>query len=202
METSSHAVFAAGDCCSYKNIRTNTPIDDTSHWFQMRLWTQARAMGIYAAHCMSGVQDNYGSDFFLELFAHITRFFGYKVVLLGRYNGQGLGLDIENAIKEIAIEPNHNDDDNTMNDDNTKTKKYETSHINDVKNQVEIWTRVTVNEEYIKIIIKEGKVIGALLIGDTNLEEVFENLILNQLNVSALGADILNADIDIEDYFD
>jgi hypothetical protein len=137
------------------------------------------------------------------LFAHITRFFGYKVVLLGRYNGQGLGLDIENAIKEIAIQPNQNDnDDNTKNENNSKTKKYETSHINDVINQVEIWTRVTLNEEYIKIIIKEGKVIGALLIGDTNLEEVFENLILNQLDVSALGADILNPDIDIEDYFD
>jgi hypothetical protein len=197
METTVPSVFAAGDCCSYKNVRANTPIDDRAHWFQMRLWTQARAMGIYAAHCMSGVQDNYGSDFFLELFAHITRFFGFTVVLLGRFNGQGLGLDIENAIKEIAIEPNQ---DNKHDDD--RKKKYETSHISDVTNQVEIWTRVTHNEEYIKIIIKDGKVIGALLIGDTNLEEVFENLILNQLDVSALGADILNPDIDIEDYFD
>lgn len=197
METSVASVFAAGDCCSYQNNKTNTPINDTiTYWFQMRLWTQARAMGIYAAHCMSGVQDNYGSDFFLELFAHVTRFFGFKVVLLGRYNGQGLGLDIENAIKEIAIEPNQD------NNNENKTKKYETSHISDITNQAEIWTRVTPNVEYIKIIIKEGKVIGALLIGDTNLEEVFENLILNQLDVSALGSDILNPDIDIEDYFD
>ncbi len=29
-------------------------------------------------------------DFCFELFAHVTRFFGQKVVLLGRYNGQGL----------------------------------------------------------------------------------------------------------------
>jgi CheY-like chemotaxis protein len=112
-------------------------------------------------------------------------------------SANALPQDIENAIKEIAIEPNEDD----KHDDNRK-KKYETSHISDVTNQVEIWTRVTHNEEYIKIIIKDGKVIGALLIGDTNLEEVFENLILNQLDVSALGADILNPDIDIEDYFD
>ena len=201
MESSAASVYAAGDCCSYKNIRLNTPIDDNTHWFQMRLWSQARSMGIYAAHCMSNMQDNFGSDFFLELFAHVTRFFGFKVVLLGRYNGQGLGIDIENAIKEIIVNP-HNDD-GTIKVENKKTKKeYKTSHLNDINNNIEIWTRVTVNEEYIKIIIKDGKVIGALLIGDTNLEEVFENLILNQLDVSALGADILNPDIDIEDYFD
>ena len=41
-----------------------------------------------------------------------------------------------------------------------------------------------------------------MLIGDTNLEETFENLILNKLDVSHLGVNILNPDIDIEDYFD
>ena len=34
-------------------------------------------------------------DFCFELFAHVTSFFGYKVVLLGRYNAQGLGSDHE-----------------------------------------------------------------------------------------------------------
>ena len=29
-------------------------------------------------------------DFCFELFAHVTKFFGYKVVLLGLYNSQGL----------------------------------------------------------------------------------------------------------------
>ena len=47
-----------------------------------------------------------------------------------------------------------------------------------------------------------GRVQGALLIGDTDLEETFENLILNQIDVSALGEDLINPDIDIEDYFD
>ena len=56
--------------------------------------------------------------------------------------------------------------------------------------------------EYVKVIINEGKVIGALLIGDTDLEETFENLILNQIDVSSLGENLINPDIDIEDYFD
>ncbi len=53
-----------------------------------------------------------------------------------------------------------------------------------------------------KIVIYEGKVYGALLIGETDLEETFENLILNQIDVSSYGEDLINPDIDIEDYFD
>ena len=34
-------------------------------------------------------------DFCFELFAHVTQFFGFKIVLLGRYNAQGLGNDYE-----------------------------------------------------------------------------------------------------------
>jgi hypothetical protein len=37
-------------------------------------------MGTFAAQCMCGQQDDYGTDSQLELFAHITRFFGFKVV--------------------------------------------------------------------------------------------------------------------------
>ena len=50
--------------------------------------------------------------------------------------------------------------------------------------------------------MKDGRVIGAILIGETDLEETIENLILNQIDVSSLGEDLLNPDIDIEDYFD
>jgi hypothetical protein len=34
------------------------------------------------------------------------------------------------------------------------------------------------------------------------MEETFENLILNQLDVSRFGENLLNPDIDIDDYFD
>lgn len=56
--------------------------------------------------------------------------------------------------------------------------------------------------EFIKIVLQNGRVVGAILIGETDLEETFENLILNQIDVSALGEDLLNPDVDIEDYFD
>ena len=38
--------------------------------------------------------------------------------------------------------------------------------------------------------------------GDTELEETFENLLLNQLDVSSYGESLLDPNIDIADYFD
>jgi NAD(P)H-nitrite reductase large subunit len=70
------------------------------------------------------------------------------------------------------------------------------------KEDLEVWLRITPNEEYVKLIVHHGRVIGALLIGDTDLEEVCENLILNELDVRRYGMDLLDPDIDIEDYFD
>ena len=61
---------------------------------------------------------------------------------------------------------------------------------------------VVVGVEYIKVVMKDGRMHGAVLIGDTDLEETFENLILNQMDLSAFGEDILNPNIDIEDFFD
>lgn len=103
METSVSGVFAAGDCCHYRasnpgvpapahtsastssgyHLLSPTAVDEEAlsgtHWFQMRLWTQARSMGIYAAQCMTEQQERHGGDFFFDIFAHVTRFFGYKV---------------------------------------------------------------------------------------------------------------------------
>lgn len=62
--------------------------------------------------------------------------------------------------------------------------------------------RITPSVEYVKLVVYKGKLVGALLIGDTDLEEVCENLILNGLDISGVGVDILNPEIDIADYFD
>ena len=70
------------------------------------------------------------------------------------------------------------------------------------KHRVEIWVRITADKEYIKLVVLNGKLVGALLIGDTELEEVFENLILNELDISGIGIEILNPEVDIADYFD
>lgn len=155
LETSQDNIYAAGDVCT-----ANWPI--AKHWFQMRLWTQAHQMGRYVAKSMMSrlKGEDFLQDFCFELFTHVTKFFNYKVVLLGLYNGQTLG------------------------------KNYE------------ILLRVTKDQEYIKIILQDGKMQGAVLIGETDLEEMCENLILNQLDLSMYGEELLNPDIDIEDYFD
>lgn len=154
-KTSVKDVYAAGDICT----ANWTPAE---HWFQMRLWTQARQMGAMAGKSMAAAfrDEPVYQDFCFELFGHVTQLFGHQVVLLGKFNGQGLGSDYEALI------------------------------------------RMTPNLEYIKYVIQRGRVQGAILIGETGLEETTENLILNQLDVSVYGDDLLNADIDIEDYFD
>ncbi|UYV75549.1 PYROXD1 [Cordylochernes scorpioides] len=155
MRTNLPNVYAAGDACT-----ANWNIE--KHWFQMKLWTQARQMGSYAGHCMHADLHNeiIFPDISFELFTHVTSFFGFKVILLGLFNGQK------------------------------------------IDNNYEVLMRITENAEYIKVVLQDGKVQGAILVGDTDLEETFENLILSQLNISGLEEDILNPDIDIEDYFD
>lgn len=155
METNLSDIFAAGDVCSAAWERA-------PHWFQMRLWTQARQMGTYAAKAMvaSLLGEQFYQDFCFEIFSHVTKFFGYKVVLLGLFNGQKLD------------------------------------------NNYEILLRITKGVEYVKLVMKNGRMQGAVLIGETDLEEMCENLILNQLDLTDFGEDLLNPDIDIEDYFD
>ncbi|CAI9608123.1 unnamed protein product, partial [Staurois parvus] len=155
MRTSVPNVYAAGDICTA--AWTPSPL-----WQQMRLWTQARQMGWYAAKCMAA--DHLGEkiemDFCFELFAHVTKFFNYKVILLGKYNAQGLGLDHE------------------------------------------LMLRCTKGQEYVKVVMQNGRMVGAVLLGETDLEETFENLMLNQMDLSAYGENLLDPNIDIEDYFD
>lgn len=74
MQTSVPGVYAAGDACS-----PGWAEEGSSHWFHMRLWSQARDTGMYTAHCMAGVADDMGSDMAFELFTHVTRFMGKKV---------------------------------------------------------------------------------------------------------------------------
>ena len=44
--------------------------------------------------------------------------------------------------------------------------------------------------------------VGAMLVGETDLEETFQNLILNELDISNLADNLLTDCVDIEDYFD
>lgn len=95
-----------------------------------------------------------------ELLQKNDLFILMQVVLLGKYNAQGLGSDHE------------------------------------------LMLRCTRGQEYVKVVMQNGRMMGAVLIGETDLEETFENLILNQMDLSSYGEDLLDPDIDIEDYFD
>ncbi|XP_069104964.1 pyridine nucleotide-disulfide oxidoreductase domain-containing protein 1-like [Argopecten irradians] len=155
METSVADIYAAGDVCS----ANWTP---SPHWTQMRLWTQARQMGAYSAQCMVAKvrHEVISLDFCFEMFAHVTKFFGFKVILLGKFNAQGLEGDHE------------------------------------------LLLRMTKGKEYIKVVLKDGRMQGAILIGETDLEETFENLILNQIDLTPFKEDLLDPNIDLEDFFD
>lgn len=190
METSVKDVFAAGDVCHPEWQ------DECELWLHMRLWSQARQMAFYAAHCIESkfvekekretvklsnsiispvnketqrLPDNNETDdkvesshrlyFNFDIFSHVTTFFGYKVILLGLYNGQGL-------------------------------KDYK------------MLFRADEDKQCIKVIVKHGKMKGAILIGDTDLEETFENLILSQIDISRIEEQLLDGVVDIEDYFD
>ena len=72
----------------------------------------------------------------------------------------------------------------------------------DKNNNIQILMRIKPTEEFIKLVTKNGRVIGAVLIGNTDLEETFENLILNKTDISCYGDDFLNFNVDLEDLFD
>ncbi|XP_014675387.1 PREDICTED: pyridine nucleotide-disulfide oxidoreductase domain-containing protein 1-like [Priapulus caudatus] len=156
MRTNVVGVYAAGDVCT-----VNWP--PVKHWLQMRLWSQARQMGHYAAKCMLAdyQEEAIEKDFSLETFAHMTNFFGFKVVLIGRFNAQGLGVE-----------------------------------------EYELLLRITPGKEYVKVVLQDGKMVGTVLIGETDLEETFENLIINEMDLTDYKEDLLDANVDIADYFD
>nr|KAI8759157.1 pyridine nucleotide-disulfide oxidoreductase domain-containing protein 1-like isoform X1 [Biomphalaria glabrata] len=155
METSEPHVYAAGDVCT-------ACWDPSPYWQQMRLWSQARQMGCYAAKCMVAATkgENITLDFCFELFAHVTTFFNFKVILLGKFNAQNLSNDYE------------------------------------------VLLRVTKGQEYVKAILHNNRLVGAILIGETDLEETFENLILNCLDLTAFKDNLLEPGIDVDDFFD
>jgi NAD(P)H-nitrite reductase large subunit len=61
---------------------------------------------------------------------------------------------------------------------------------------------VFTGEEYVKVVLQDGRLQGAVLIGETDLEETFENLILNQTDLTPFKEHLLEPDVDLEDFFD
>jgi len=177
LATSAARVFAAGDCTTVV-----VPPGGAGLWHQMRLWGQARVAGAVAARsalaAATGGGDGAGAvdgdsvdddaDLSFELFAHVTWFMGAKVVLLGRYGGQGLpaGYTV-----------------------------YEADGADGGEGGPGAWARAVVGPT--------GRLVGGVLVGETGLEEAYENLMLDGLDVRGVGARLVaGGGVDLADYFD
>ena len=56
--------------------------------------------------------------------------------------------------------------------------------------------------QFVRILLHRGRMVGAVLIGETELEETFENLILDGLDLSSYGPALLDPDVEIDHMFD
>ena len=194
-------LLACGDACSVREGCHG------ERWFQMRLWSQARATGAAAGRSAAGFAED-GRTFAeeeeeeeeeaeeggksgeepaaaaaaasapplpphsLELFAHATSVAGLRVILLGLYNGQGLESEPEEDIV-------------------TYCREEEASGGESGSKGL-----------FARVLLLRGRLAGAVLIGETGLEGVFEDLIMDGIDVSFLGPRLLDPDLDLEAIFD
>ena len=72
----------------------------------------------------------------------------------------------------------------------------------EMKNVLILFRLCPSRNEYAKVILIDGRVVGALIIGDIDLEEVLESLLISNTDLSFLSTRVLDPEIDLEDYFD
>jgi len=207
------SVFAIGDCCDASVFARENEL-----FHQINLWTQSYLAGVLGARMMIGESfaEEKGGQMAcgFECFSHRTRLLGKKVVLMGNFNGQGMmGMEKENFTSFVVdlggrgllegggdnfLKPDLGEEEVEV----EGSGKRETSIVGLDENEgVKIEVRVG-NEEYVKVITKRGRVVGAMLVGETDLEETLENLMLSKIFVGNLGFDLLDSSIDLEDFFD
>ena len=128
-------------------------------------------------------------------------------------NGGGL-LNNENteACKSIGQEGKQIEDETTTffqpdNNDVINDRRYENNNTGVTEKNNDDETKVlyrvsTETDEYIKVTISQGRVVGCLILGESDLEETMENIILSRINVDNLPFDLLDEHVDLEDYFD
>ena len=182
------SLLACGDACTVREAAHGR------HWFQMRLWSQARATGAAAGRSSAGFtedgkfetsddENNENGEVLLpphslELFAHATSVAGLRVILLGLYNGQGLEDEPEEDIVTFCREEEGGGGGEEEGEEGGG------------------------GGLFIRVLLLRGRLAGAVLIGETGLEGVFEDLILDGIDVSFLGARLLDPDLNLEAIFD
>jgi hypothetical protein len=129
--------------------------------------------------------------------------------VLGRYNSQGLGDLMEQVTKEFVVpgaaaqhQQQHGEHNSLVGAHAQAQAQVHAQTGDSSVPPLQVWLRCTPGQEYIKVVVRAGKIVGALLIGDTDLEEVFENLIMSALDVGSIGIQLLDPEFDIADYFD
>lgn len=55
---------------------------------------------------------------------------------------------------------------------------------------------------FVRVLLLRGRLVGAVLIGETDLEEAFENLILDGIDLSSYGPALLDPDVEVDHIFD
>lgn len=55
---------------------------------------------------------------------------------------------------------------------------------------------------FVRVLLLRGRMQGAVLIGNTDMAEMYENLILNGLDVSQYGPDLVDPDAELHEVFD
>ena len=228
MQSSGSAcVYAAGDCaCVQWPQALRAPQQQLPLWFQLRTWQQARVAGAYAARCMAGAceaaLEGGGGGMAFEVFAHTTQVCGLKLVLLGLYNGQGLGGAWEAALKQCRRggegggEAEGGSGAGGAGGGGGGGGGSAAPPAVDCMSpwgRVVLLLRVTPGVEFVQVVVVGGRVVGALLLGDTGLEETLENLIFNGTDVRVKQQagqegedeevmDLLDPEVDLEDFFD
>lgn len=144
----------------------------------------------------------------------MTHFFGFPVALLGCFNAQQLAdAEQQRLVQEVRVVQMVVEGQGLKQAEETVrlegpalgSPRHGTAEAggHGQPGKIDILTRMTPGVEYLKVVVVGGRVKGAMLVGEgTEMAETFENLILNQIDVSPYGIDLLNPEIDIDDYFD
>jgi hypothetical protein len=108
---------------------------------------------------------------------------GLKVVLLGRYNGQG--LDHEPAADLVSYSRTTGDeDDEEEEEEGGGGTKAPATALRGGGGCCGGHRQRPAGDEgptFVRVLLLRGRMVGAVLIGETDLEETFENLILDGL---------------------
>eukprot|EP00126_Sphaerothecum_destruens_P010556 Sdes_comp20773_c0_seq1m16805 len=174
-------VYAAGDCCSTHLWGMPTP----QHlWFQKRLWAQSRAMGRHAADCM---------------FQHRVDVMDVPATLAGDSSPYGpfrTNVDDLDFYFYLFTHTTH-----FFGQPVILLGLYECQGLD--RSRCSFQIRKTSSKEFIKLVIHDSRIKGAILVGDgCHLAETLENIILNQSDIRGFQKFFLDPDVDIEDYFD